>query len=100
MAPTTIIQRSEPNVVPRAHTAPARSRLPWFLRVPILVVLNLGIKSMLWTAAQNVLAPELGAISKIPTDEDVWSVYSPFARLAMNTATIAMNWWFNYDCKL
>jgi hypothetical protein len=99
MAPTTIIQRSEPNVVPRAHTAPARSRLPWFLRVPILVVLNLGIKSMLWTAAQNFLTPELGAISKIPSEEDVWSLYSPAARLAMNVATITMNWYFDYDCK-
>jgi hypothetical protein len=100
MAPTTIIERTAPVVVPRAHTsATSRSRLPWFLRVPILVVLNLGIKSMLWSAALNFLVPELGAISKIPSDTDVWSLYSPAARLAMNAATIGMNWYFDYDCK-
>jgi hypothetical protein len=99
MAPTTIIERSEPNVVPRAHAATARSRLPWFLRVPILIVLNLGIKSMLWSAALNFLVPELGAISRVPSETDVWSLYSPAARLAMNAATIGMNWYFDYDCK-
>lgn len=98
MAPTKAIERSEPTVIPRAH-APVRSRLPVFLRVPILVVLSLGIKSMLWSAALNFLAPELGAISKVPSETDMWSLYSPPARLAMNIATMTMNWYLNYDCK-
>jgi hypothetical protein len=100
MSSTQLIDRTEPMVVPRAHTTVnVRSRLPWFLRVPILLVLNLGIKTMLWSAAGNFLVPELGRISKIPTEEDVWSLYSPAARIAMNAATIAMNWYFNYDCE-
>jgi hypothetical protein len=100
MPATKLIDRTEPVVVPRAHTtASVRSRLPWFLRVPILVVLNAGIRSMLWTAALNFLVPELGRISKIPTEEDFWSLYSPAARIAMNAATIGMNWYFDYDCK-
>jgi len=100
MSATQLIDRTEPVVVPRAHTTvTTKSRLPWFLRVPILVVLNSGIRSMLWTAAMNYLTPELGVVSKEPSDEDFWSLYSPAARLAMNTATIAMNWFFDYDCK-
>jgi hypothetical protein len=99
MPATELIERTEPVVVPRAHATSTRSRLPWFLRVPILLVLNLGIKTMLWSVAGNFLVPELGRISKIPTEEDVWSLYSPAARIAMNAATIAMNWYFNYDCE-
>ncbi|OAK93787.1 hypothetical protein IQ06DRAFT_330528 [Phaeosphaeriaceae sp. SRC1lsM3a] len=96
MAPIKLIERSEPTFIPRAH-APARSRLPGFLRVPILVVLSFGIKSMLWSAALNFLAPELGAISKVPSETDMWSLYSPPARLVMNIATMTMNWYLNYD---
>lgn len=96
MPPTKVIERSEPTVIPRAH-APVRSRLPVFLRVPILVVLNLGIKSMLWSAALNFLAPELGAVSKVPRETDMWSFYSPPARVVMNIATMTMNWYLHYD---
>jgi hypothetical protein len=100
MSATKLIDRTEPVVVPRAHTTvTTKSRLPWFLRVPILVVLNSGIRSVLWTAAMSFLVPELGRISRVPSDEDFWSLYSPAARLAMNTATIGMNWYFDYDCK-
>lgn len=96
MAPTKAIERSEPTVVPRAH-APVRSRLPVFLRVPILVVLSAGIKSLLWSAVLNFLAPELGAISKVPRADDMWSFYSVPARVAMNIATVTMNWYLDYD---
>ncbi|EAT77882.1 hypothetical protein HBI56_192340 [Parastagonospora nodorum] len=98
MSATKLIDRTEPVVVPRAHTTvTTKSRLPWFLRVPILVVLNSGIRSVLWTAAMSFLVPELGRISRVPSDEDFWSLYSPAARLAMNTATIGMDWYFDYD---
>ncbi|KAH7070654.1 hypothetical protein BKA63DRAFT_82412 [Paraphoma chrysanthemicola] len=91
-----LIDRTEPTVIPRAH-ATTRSRLPPILRIPILLVLNLGLKSALWSFASNFLNPELGAISKVPSEADFWSLYSPGARLLMNGATIWMNWYFNYD---
>ncbi|RYF40456.1 MAG: hypothetical protein EOO38_21895 [Cytophagaceae bacterium] len=93
-----LTDRTEPTVIPRAH-ASTRSRLPPILRIPILVVLNLGLKSALWSFVSNFLNPELGAISKVPSEADFWSLYSPGARLLMNGATIWMNWYFNYDCK-
>ncbi|KAF1919227.1 hypothetical protein BDU57DRAFT_545934 [Ampelomyces quisqualis] len=97
MAPTKVIERTEPVVAPRVHTAGVRSRLPAILRVPILVFLNLSIRTMLWSVAENFLVPELGAISKVPAEDDVWSPYSPPARMAMNILTITMNWYFDYD---
>jgi hypothetical protein len=99
MAPTKLIERTEPVVAPRAHTANVRSRLPPFLPLPMLVFLNLSIRTMLWSVAENFLVPELGAISKVPTVDEVWSFYSPPARMAMNILTIAMNWYFDYDGK-
>jgi hypothetical protein len=99
MASTKLTDRTEPHVVPRAHTTAVRSRLPWYLRVPILVVLNSGIKTLLWSFALNFLAPELGIISRIPQETDLWSVYSPAARLGMHAAIIGMNWYFQYDCE-
>ncbi|KAH8708572.1 hypothetical protein GQ44DRAFT_715228 [Phaeosphaeriaceae sp. PMI808] len=96
MASGKLIDRTAPVVIPRAH-ATARSRLPSLLRVPILMVLNLGLKTALWSFASNFLTPELGAISKVPDENDLWSLYSPGARLSMNTGTILMNWYFEYD---
>jgi len=97
---STIIDRTAPSVIPpRANVANVRSRLPAVLRVPILIVLNLGLKSALWSFVLNFLNPELGAISKVPGNNDFWSLYSPGARLLMNAATNCMNWYFNYDCK-
>jgi hypothetical protein len=102
MSSTRLIDRTEPSVVPRAHTTPSvRSRLSAPLRVLILLVLNLGLKSALWSFALNFLNPELGAISKVPNEAELWSwsLYSPIARVIMNIGTIYMNWYFNYDCK-
>jgi hypothetical protein len=93
-----LTDRTEPTVIPRAH-ASTRSRLPSILRIPILLVLNLGLKSALWSFVSNFLNPELGAISKVPSEADFWSLYSPGARLIMNGATFWMNWYLNYDCK-
>lgn len=99
MSSTTLIDREAPVVVPRGH-ASVRSRLPSGLRVPILVVLNLGINMALWEFTSNFLTPELGAVSKVPSEADVFSLYSPGARLAMRALTIWMTWYLHYDCKL
>lgn len=98
MAPQTVIEREAPAIVSRAHT-PTRSRLPSALRVPILVVLNLGINMALWEFASNFLTPELGAVSKVPNEHDDFSLYSPGARIAMRIVTVWMTWYFSYDCK-
>lgn len=98
MAPTEVIEREAPNVVPQSH-APVRSRLPPALRVPILISLNMGINALLWEFASNFLSPELGAISKVPTEDDITSLYSPAARVGMRWLTVCMAWYFNYDCK-
>ena len=100
MAPTAVIERQAPDVVPNATTrAPVRSRLPTALRVPILISLNMGINMLLWEFTANFLKPELGAVSKVPNEDDVTSFYSPVARIAMRFLTVWMTWYFNYDCK-
>ncbi|RYO07648.1 hypothetical protein AA0121_g11668 [Alternaria tenuissima] len=98
MAPTAVIERQAPDVVPNATTrAPVRSRLPTALRVPILISLNMGINMLLWEFTANFLKPELGAVSKVPNEDDVTSFYSPVARIAMRFLTVWMTWYFNYD---
>ncbi|RMZ69886.1 glycogen debranching enzyme [Pyrenophora seminiperda CCB06] len=91
------IEREAPEVVPHAPSRPVRSRLPSALRVPILVTLNLGINALLWEFASNFLPSELGAISKIPNENDITSFYSPVARIALRCLTIGLAWFFNYD---
>ncbi len=92
-----IIERDEATVVPAR--GPRRSRLPAPLRVPILVVLNLGINALLWQTVANFLPPELGHVSKAPTDDDVYSLYGPVVRLITKTLTIYATWAVGYDCK-
>lgn len=98
MASTEVIEREAPEVVTKSH-APVRSRLPTALRVPILICLNAGINALLWEFVSNFLSPELGAISKVPQENDVTSFYSPHARLAMRWLTVCMTWYLSYDCK-
>jgi hypothetical protein len=97
MAPTAVIEREAPDVVPNATRAPVRSRLPTALRVPILISLNMGINMLLWEFTANFLRPELGAVSKVPSEDDVTSFYSPVARIGMRFLTVWMTWYFNYD---
>lgn len=78
--------------------APVRSRLPGRVKLPLLLVLNLCINGALWEFVSNLLNPELGAISKIPSEDDIFSFYSPLARLAMRVLTVWMTWFFSYDC--
>ncbi|KAJ5023924.1 hypothetical protein J3E72DRAFT_336583 [Bipolaris maydis] len=96
MAPTKVIEREAPEVVTKSH-APVRSRLPTALRVPILISLNMGINALLWEFASNFLSPELGAISKVPQEDDVTSFYSPHARVAMRWLTVCMTWYLSYE---
>ncbi|KAL6702558.1 hypothetical protein ACN47E_001555 [Coniothyrium glycines] len=96
MAPSTLTDREAPAVVSHPHLT-ARSRLPRGVRLPLLIVLNLCINTALWEFVSNFLSPELGAVSKIPSEDDVFSFYSPIARLAMRVLTIWMTWYFNYD---
>lgn len=99
MAPTEVIERKAPEVVPQSHAAPVRSRLPPVLRVPILITLNMSINALLWEFAANFLTPELGAVSKVPDENDFTSLYSPAMRIAMRCLTVCMTWYLRYDCK-
>jgi hypothetical protein len=92
-----IIERDEPVVVPAR--GPRRSRLPGPLRVPVLVILNLGINALLWQTASNFLSPELGFVSKVPTEDDAYTLYSPVARLITKILTIWATWAIGYDCE-
>jgi hypothetical protein len=98
MATSTLTDREAPAVLSNPH-APVRSRLPRGVRLLLLVVLNLCINGALWEFVSNFLTPELGAVSKIPNENDMLSLYSPMARLGMRILTIWMTWYFNYDCK-
>lgn len=100
MASPKLTDRAEPAVVTHTRAPVRRSRLPTVLRIPILVVLNMGINTALWSFVSNFLSPELGAVSKIPHETDNWSVYSPGARVVMRILTLWMQWYFNYDCKM
>ncbi|KAH6633742.1 hypothetical protein C7974DRAFT_177560 [Boeremia exigua] len=90
-----MIEREEATVIPAR--GPRRSRLPAPLRVPILVVLNLGINALLWQTVANFVPPELGFVSKAPTDDDVYSLFSPVARLITKVLTIYATWAVGYD---
>lgn len=92
-----VIERDEPTVIPAR--GPRRSRLPAPLRVPILIVLNLGIKVLLWQTVANFLPPELGFVSKAPTDLNTYSLYSPLARLVTRILTVYATWALGYDCN-
>jgi hypothetical protein len=93
------MERKAEDVIPRAPSAPMRSRLPSILRVPVLICLNMGIRSLLWEFTSNFLAPELGSVSRRPVEDDVMSFYAPATRIGMHLVTVWMTWYFNYDCK-
>ncbi|KAF2020556.1 hypothetical protein BU24DRAFT_416226 [Aaosphaeria arxii CBS 175.79] len=68
MPPTRLTDREPPAVVTnstKGATAPLRkSRLPVYLRLPLLVSLSLIIRSTLWTFASDLTQNELGFVSK------------------------------------
>jgi len=89
----TMDTRPSPTVVP----SPAlRARLPAFVRLPMLIILNIGLQTALWSTFVNYFGPELGAVSKRP-DESDW--IAPLLRLASKTAMVSIAWWLRYDCK-
>jgi hypothetical protein len=96
MASPRLTDRTEPVVVRRAPQTPTmRSRLSAPLRIFILMVLNGFLKASLWSFASNFVPPELGAVTKVPTEGSSW--YSAEARLLINLGTILLNWYFGYD---
>lgn len=97
MAPPTVIERTSPAVVPAGVPPLRRSRLPTYLRLPILLVLNLGISSVLRAYSENLLGPELGAISKSTADRDL---ATPALLLVYKIFVIVLGWQLNYDCKM
>ncbi|KAF1972017.1 hypothetical protein BU23DRAFT_469597 [Bimuria novae-zelandiae CBS 107.79] len=90
--------RPPPTVVPRTSR---RARLPAFVRLPMLIILNIGLQSALWTGALNFLDPELGAVSKVPlpagAEEGFEQLSEPIARLATKVALISVAWQLRYD---
>lgn len=92
--------RPPPTVIPRTSR---RARLPAFVRLPMLIILNTCLQSALWAAAENVLQPELGAISKHPqpvlAEEGFAELTEPVVRLGTKIALISVAWQLRYDCK-
>jgi hypothetical protein len=106
-----ILARAPPAVIP-AGTPPMRaSRLPPYLRLPILFVLNVGISLAFWEYVTSFLGHELGAISKVPQGQHELTPYerehapyehhhlAPFVRLLYKFMVIWAGWWLRYDCK-
>jgi len=93
---TKIIDRTSPAVIP-AGTPPMRaSRLPPYLRLPVLLVLNLGISTAFWSYASPFLGNELGSVSKLPHEENN---LAPWVRVLYKFGVIYAGWWLRYDCK-
>ncbi|KAJ4304721.1 hypothetical protein N0V90_000248 [Kalmusia sp. IMI 367209] len=87
--------RPPPNVVPRPA---ARTRLPAYARLPLLIFLNLALRTALWTAVDNVLGHELGAVSKQPENrDDLSDLREPLGRLATTIALVSVAWQLRYD---
>ena len=95
MAPSKLADRAPPTVVPNGAPPLRASRLPAHLRLPILLVLNLGLQSVLWTFTNNLLGNELGAVSKKPGENDL---VTPAARLGYKMLVIWLGWRLKYDC--
>lgn len=90
--------RPPPTVVPRPS---ARTRLPAFARLPLLIFLNLALRTALWTAVDNVLGHELGTVSKhaLPGGDDIADLREPLSRLATTVGLISVAWQLRYDCE-
>lgn len=90
--------RPSPTVVPRTSR---RARLPAFVRLPMLIVLNVFLQSALWTGAENFLESELGAVSRVPrptrTEDAFGELTEPIVRLSTKVALISVAWELRYD---
>lgn len=96
MAPSKITDRTSLAVIPTSTPPVRASRLPTYLRLPILLVLNLGISSALWTYAAQFLGNELGVVSRQTIPDDI---LTPTVRLLYKIGVIWAGWWLKYDCK-
>lgn len=97
MAPSKITDRTSPAVIPKGTPPLKASRLPPQLRLPILLVLNLGLHSIFLTLTTNFLGEELGPVSKRGDDA---AIIAPAARLVYKVAVIWLGWRLNYDCEM
>ncbi|KAF2680320.1 hypothetical protein K458DRAFT_345354 [Lentithecium fluviatile CBS 122367] len=89
------MDRPPPAVIP-SGTPPARRRMPTWLRLPILLCLNLFLTMTLWSYAAPFMGHELGAISKVPGQEE-FALLTPIPRLAYKIGVICTGWWLSYD---
>ena len=96
MAPTKIIDRTSPAVIPAATPPMRASRLPPYLRLPVLLVLNLGLSSAFLSYASPFLGNELGSVSKLP---DAENNLAPWVRVLYKLSVIWAGWWLSYDCE-
>ncbi|KAF2865255.1 hypothetical protein BDV95DRAFT_612843 [Massariosphaeria phaeospora] len=89
---SAITDRPPPAVV--AHGSPPRraSRLPAGLRVPILIVLNLGIQVALSTFAADVLPKDVALASSKATSD-----YDAAARFVYQILMVWLGWHLKYD---
>ncbi|KAF2183059.1 hypothetical protein K469DRAFT_584140 [Zopfia rhizophila CBS 207.26] len=93
MAPSKVTDRAEPAVVTSGAAPPLRaSRLPPRLRIPILVVLSLSLRSALLPIATSFLGEELGNISKKEDD-----LLLGLFHLAYKILVLWLGWTVNYD---
>jgi hypothetical protein len=94
MASTKLTDRASPAVIPIGTPPMKATRLPPYLRLFLLIALNLIISSTLWTTTANFLGNELGIVSK-PEGGNVEAA----ARLSYKIGVVWAGWWLSYDCK-
>jgi hypothetical protein len=91
------VQKPEPVVVPREVPAAAlapRSRLPNWLRFPLLVITSFSFSTVLLGLTSRFMRGELKAISR-SLNED-WQVA---AGLGWRVVELAVGWFGEYDGK-
>lgn len=79
-----------------APTQPsAASRLPWFAKLPLAIVMSLTLNTVLYTALADFAGYELAAVSRTYTEN--WQVAG---LLGWKVTEVTLGWWAGYDCML
>jgi hypothetical protein len=94
MAPSKVIDRTSPAVIPTGAPPIKTARLHPFLRLFLLVALNSIITTILWTSTTEFLGNELGTVHK-PEQ----GLVEAMARLFYKIGAVWAGWWLSYDCK-
>ena len=71
------------------------SRIPTWLRFPVVCILSFGISSLLYTLTAGVAGYELATVSRDLTEG--WQIGIMIAR---KTAELGVAWYAKYDCKI